>query len=116
MPPHARHPDGSPVRAAQIVRCWRPAVSTREMNNTWKRILAGTVWANYSLSTTQWRGAPVGGLFPAGEVPRYLTNSTMESFLQTDANGTCLGCHIHATTPQGQPANGSFLFMNARDR
>ncbi len=114
--PHARFADGSLMAPAQISRCWRPAVSTHEMNLVWKRQLRGTIWSNYSLSTTQWKGAPEGALFPAGEVPRYLTNSTMESFLQSDSSGSCLGCHSAATTLAGQDANGSFLMRQANDQ
>lgn len=113
MPPHARYADGSAIPPAQISRCWSPALSTRALNAAWKQRLQGTVWGNYSLSTTQWKGAPEGELFPAGEVPRFMTNSTMESYLQDDPAGSCLGCHRDATTLAGQPANASFLMRQA---
>lgn len=95
---------------AQVTRCWQPARSTDEINKLWQAELAGSVLANYALSTTQWKGAPVNALFPSGEVPRYLTNSTMETYIQGDASGSCLGCHAAAVTAAGQPANFSFVF------
>jgi hypothetical protein len=109
--PYARTEWKVPIRPTQVSRCWKPSASTQEINNVWQQALTGTVWQNYALSTTQWKGASPGALFPHGEVPRYLTNSTMETFLQDSQQGTCLGCHSAATTAAGQPSNFSFVFL-----
>ena len=98
----------------QVVRCWEIFSSTRAVNNLWHKKLPGTVWANYQLISTQWRGANIGPLFEHGEVPRFLTNTSMETFVQADKNGTCLGCHADALTTAGQNSNFSFLLNRAK--
>ena len=100
---------------AQVVRCWKPSAGTDAINQIWRQKLAGTVWANYQLSTTQWKGANEDALFPNGEVPRFLTNSAIETYLQTDHAGTCLGCHSTATDTTGNPSNFSFILRRAAD-
>lgn len=72
------------------------------------------VWSNYMLISTQWRGAAISPLFEHGEVPRFLANTTMESYLQDDPAGTCLGCHAAAATAAGKPSNFTFLLRKAR--
>ncbi|MGI9319598.1 MAG: hypothetical protein ACR2QW_19875 [bacterium] len=104
-PPYA----GPDARPAQVTRCWKPSLGTRWINRAWQEKLTGTAWQYYALSTTQWKGANKGQMFPHGEVPRYLTNATMETYIQTAENGSCLGCHAEARTRAGQPANFSFV-------
>ena len=108
-PPFARDPSGNPVVAPDIVRCWRLFSGTAETNFIWQRKLDGTVWQNYMLLGTQWIGNPGGATFGVGEVPRYLTNSVLESFMQHQSDATCLGCHSRAATDAGQPSNFTFL-------
>lgn len=93
----------------QVVRCWDLFKDTARLNALWHEKLAGTIWQNYFLISTQWRGNYGGGIFGNGEVPRFLTNSTLETFGQYDENGTCIGCHAEARTAVGQDANFSFL-------
>ena len=69
---------------------------------------------NYRLISTQWRGSPGSKLFPNGEVPRFLTNVTLETYDQYSHGGTCMGCHATATTAAGQDANFSFFLSKAR--
>ncbi|MGD1880299.1 MAG: hypothetical protein ACFB13_22700 [Kiloniellaceae bacterium] len=113
-PPYAQIAGQPARRGSQLVRCWKIFESTAAVNRRWQRRLAGTVWANYMLISTQWRGADKSPLFEHGEVPRFLTNTTMESFGQSDPNGTCLGCHAEATTAAGNSANFIFSLRNAR--
>ncbi|MEH6578916.1 MAG: hypothetical protein V7731_17780 [Amphritea sp.] len=115
QPPYARYSDNEPVKPPQVTRCWLPSVGTRYINRAWQDKLAGTVWTNYALATTQWKGATKSAVFPNGEVPRYLTNSAFETYLQTADNGTCLGCHSAAKTLTDQPANLTFLLSRARN-
>ncbi len=106
-PPYAMRADLK--QGAQVVRCWSIFESTQYISDKWREKLAGTVWANYHLLSTQWKGARRGGYFLAGEVPRFLTNSTMETFEQGIHNGTCMGCHLEALSTAGQDSNFSFL-------
>ncbi|QHQ36659.1 hypothetical protein [Algicella marina] len=109
-PPFAVSADGRPLQPAQITRCWKIFGPTRSTNSIWQAMLGTSPLANYMLISSQWRGANPDPIFPDGELPRYLTNTTMESFLQTDTSGTCLGCHATARTPEGAPADFTFLF------
>lgn len=88
--------------------------STADLNRRWQEKLAGTIWANYMLISTQWRGANKSPLFEHGEVPRYLVNVTMETFIQDDLKGTCLGCHAEATTKTGRHSDFTFLLRHAQ--
>ena len=106
---------GDSAKPAQVARCWKPSIGTRWINRVWQQKLAGSAWQYYALSTTQWKGANKGQLFPHGEVPRYLTNTTMETYVQTQENGSCLGCHAAARTRAGQLANFSFVLSRVPD-
>lgn len=108
-PPYARLASGDHPTPPDIVRCWRLFSGTAESNFVWQTKLNGSVLANYMLLGTQWIGNPGGEPFGIGEVPRFLTNSTLESFMQDQSDATCLGCHARATTDVGQNANFTFL-------
>jgi hypothetical protein len=77
--------------------------------------LAGTVWENYRLITTQWPG-------PSGEfIPCHVTNTVAETYIQNDAfSGSCMRCHAAARTAGKKPdnntasANFSYLLQMAR--
>lgn len=112
--PHARNHDGTKIPGSQIVRCWDIFGSTAAVNDIWADKLKGTVWANYMLISTQWRATDKSPLFENGELPRYLTNLTLESFQQTANNGTCLGCHTTARTASSAPADFVFMMQRAK--
>jgi len=75
--------------------------------------IAGTVWANYDLITTQWpSGFPCASKKSPGKLPdptcapfpTYLANSTLETFSQPQHDGgvplatsSCISCHNNAT-------------------
>ncbi|OAZ14842.1 hypothetical protein TH15_03320 [Thalassospira profundimaris] len=107
--PYARLSSGGRATSPDIVRCWRLFSGTAESNFVWQGRLSGSVLANYMLLGTQWIGNPGGAPFGVGEVPRFLTNSTLESFMQDQSDATCLGCHARATSDAGQIANFTFL-------
>ncbi|NMM43578.1 hypothetical protein HH303_03750 [Rhodospirillaceae bacterium KN72] len=111
--PFARLNGSPPDRASQIVRCWDIFPRTDEINAQWHAALAGSVLTNYQLVSTQWRGANASAMFEHGEVPRYVSNTTLETYLQYDKTGSCLGCHAGAATAAGQSANFTFLLQNA---
>ncbi|MEL6217608.1 MAG: hypothetical protein AAFR79_03955 [Pseudomonadota bacterium] len=107
--PFAITASGLPAPRSQIVRCWKVFEPTRETNSAWQAQLRGTPLENYILISSQWRGANPDPLFPNGELPRYLSNATMETYIQTDPIGTCLGCHANARTAEGNPSDFTFL-------
>ncbi len=113
-PPYARHHTGKVPTPSQIVRCWEVFEGTRELNEIWQAELQGTPLENYQLISTQWRGADKSPMFPHGEVPRFLTNTTLETYLQFDPDGSCLGCHAAAEDANGNSANFTFLLREAR--
>ena len=112
QPPYALV-GGEPATPPQVVRCWDLMEGTRAVNAIWQARLADTVLHNYMLVSSQWRGANSSPFFPHGELPRFLTNTTVETFAQIDPDGTCLGCHTAARTATGADANFTFLLRNA---
>jgi hypothetical protein len=107
--PYAQGKPENFSRPSQIVRCWEVFEGTSEMNEMWQHELRDTSLRNYQLISTQWRGADKSPMFEHGEVPRFLSNTTMETFLQSESEGTCLGCHADAETSTGGDANFTFL-------
>ena len=103
--------NGKPLNAGvQVVRSTPIATTDSEavtLNGWYQGLLAGTVWANYELVSTQWTtgGAPHG-------TPAILANTTLETFIQPKSS--CLGCHGGATTAAGTPADFSFLLGQAQ--
>ncbi len=61
------------------------------------------------LVSTQWRGANASPYIEHGELPRFLSNTTLETYLQTARDGTCIGCHAEATTALGTRADSTFI-------
>ncbi|WWR47247.1 hypothetical protein RZ517_03410 [Roseovarius sp. S88] len=110
--PFARNLEGTPAHPSQVVRCWDIFSPTQETNTVWQAKLAGSKLANYMLISSQWRGANPDPIFEHGELPRYLSNTTMETYLQTDPSGTCLGCHAGAETAEGAFSDFTFLLRN----
>lgn len=102
--------DRKPV---QVTRFNAIPDSTRALNPTWQKAVAGTVWANYQLVFTQWPANPTqfktmeaGGIYPQDSGAAFpangVTNSAMETYFQsqTDAAGaggnSCMSCHYRA--------------------
>jgi hypothetical protein len=105
-------PNGTPInKGVQVVRTNSIAAtdsSAPPLNSWYQSLLAGTVWANYQLISTQWAtgGAPKG-------TPAVLANTTLETYIQKDSS--CLGCHGNmAKTAVGTPADFSFLLGGAQ--
>ena len=109
QPPYAVDRAGQAIVPSQIVRCWRVFEGTQKTNDHWHQALAGSVWANYFLVGTQWIGNGGGVPFGVGEVPRFLSNVALESFIQHQETGTCLGCHNTARSDAGQASNFTFV-------
>ena len=111
-PPYARI-GGELATPPKIVRCWDLLEGTRAVNAIWQARLNESVLHNYMLTSSQWRGANTDPFFPNGELPRFLTNASLETFVQIDPQGTCLGCHTTARTTTGADANLTFLLSAA---
>ena len=121
----------------QIVRCWQIYKLTQELNQQWQAKLreAGSVFANYMLIGTQWGGNIEGTFPPPGPpavVPNYLSNSVLETFLQTSYDpkvpfntGSCITCHsvasfkvVNGKVVTHVPSDFSFLpgLVNSKSR
>jgi hypothetical protein len=115
-------PNPQPTQITRVVNnvCINGAW-TQALNAKMQAELAGTVWANYRLVTTQWpagsgpapQGCAAFGVFCPGN----LTNTTMETYVQNvKFSGSCMNCHNSAQTagtPQAS-ANFSYLLQGAQ--
>jgi hypothetical protein len=86
----------------QVIRIKKIADSTRKTNDDYRTLLRGTVWENYQLVMTQWpkypqpeeeNGAPFPGQFTGPEPMTNIANTTMETYLQSNASTSCMACH-----------------------
>lgn len=103
---------GKPLKSSQITRCWQIFDATARTNAKWQAKLKDTPLAQYQLISAQWRGAQKSPIFEHGELPRFLSNVTMETFMQSDGTGSCLGCHADAATSNGDFADFSFFLRD----
>jgi hypothetical protein len=101
----------------QVARCWRIYDLTEDLNEQWqgKLAAAGSALANYVLIGTQWGGnvEPRPGVFVNGGVPAFLSNATLETYIQTAEIGTCLGCHQDATLAYEAEVDGKKVTYDA---
>ena len=86
-----------------------------QLNDSFRRILKGSVWENYVLLATQWPSDSASKTDPLGApAPTYLANTTLETYSQGRvplASSSCMACHGNATT-QHVPATASdFTFI-----
>lgn len=88
---------------SQIVREIPIPDETKALNKTYQDALANTVWANYQLVGTQWTDPNTQKTYP-----RFLSNTTLETFDQSGSS--CFGCHhqVTANTLKGGPNNDQF--------
>jgi hypothetical protein len=114
-------PNPQPTQITRVVNnvCINGAW-TQALNSKMQAALAGTVWANYRLVSTQWpfgSPAPQGCAAFGGFCPGNLTNTTMETYVQNvKFSGSCMNCHNSAQTA-GTPAasaNLSYLLQGAQ--
>lgn len=108
-PPYASQYAINGQYGTQVVRCWDIYSETDAVNANFHSKLAGTVWTNYRLINSQWQGGIENPLTENGNIPRFLSNTTLETYIQDSAS--CLDCHKYATTAFGQDANFSFLLQ-----
>lgn len=109
----------------QVARCFKIYESAEMVTTAYREKLGSSPWASYQLVGVQWATAehpeePENPLkpFPA---PIYLTNTTLETYLQTHSvehpkkgAGSCTTCHSLAKDTAGNNSNFSFLPSSAR--
>jgi hypothetical protein len=112
-------PNGTPINApVQIKRLTKIPVDPH-LNAYYQKLLAGSVFANYRLVSTQWTTG--SGSAQAG-TPTYVANIVIETYVQEVSNGKkppstgCLACHIDATLKNARKTvtDHSFLFREAQ--
>ncbi|MGB5632194.1 MAG: hypothetical protein WBM86_05345 [Waterburya sp.] len=86
----------------------------KDVNLEWQKLLAGTVWENYELISTQWIKTETGLA-----TPKILANTTMETYIQGDRvepefASSCIGCHKYGALLNGRKADFSYLFSRAK--
>ena len=113
LPPQPWNPSKEPFAndfKSQIVREISVTDDAPALNKAFQMILAGTVWANYMLISTQWPTDARSATDPTGApAPTFLANTTLETYSQGKmpiASSSCMACHGNATT-QHKPATPS---------
>jgi hypothetical protein len=128
-PPRPWNPSVEPFPKgfhSQIVRTTLlpdDAIVTRaKWNPQFRKLLAGTVWANYELVSTQWPRVHNDPVHPIGQpFPEYMANTTMETYVQASLKGistpqstsSCMQCHGNATTIFGRGSDFTFVLTRA---
>lgn len=107
-PPYAAAYATNDKYGTQVVRCWKILDETVALNAAFQKKLAeaaggNSVWSNYMLISNQWQtnqeihGAKHTDLLN-GNIPRFLANTTMETYVQLDPKlGSCIECHRDAS-------------------
>jgi len=128
---------------SQVARCYEIYTPTAELNKKWQAQLASSdddPLQHYMVVGSQWAATPdfpitnppnwdiptVPNSFVYTLAPVFLTNTTMETFIQTSDFGSCMVCHYGASVPTGKFAkpgllgraqdlmtNRSFIFLEA---
>ncbi|NET55650.1 MAG: hypothetical protein F6K47_05620 [Symploca sp. SIO2E6] len=102
----------------QVTRYLDPAyggdnILPKDVNEQWQGLVAGTVWKNYELISTQWINSD------GDPTPQILANTTMETYIQGDHSGpeyasSCIKCHQYGALLNGKKADFSYLFSRAK--
>ena len=100
----------------QVVRCFDLYSSTKAVNKRFQEKLVGTVWENYMLIGTQWQGDPAtssGKPVPGsnGNLPRYFSNTTLETYIQLKDFGSCISCHQDAKLAGNSEISANFSYL-----
>ena len=126
-PPYAKDylisHDGTTGLGTQVSRCWEIYSLTEDLNQQWREQLAqvDSVFQNYMLVGTQWGASlsnPPDPKVPQNAVPGFLSNSVVETYLQTlydetkpFQSGSCISCHSAAVLPAATKASANFSFL-----
>lgn len=108
--------NGTPINPPVQIKRVTPVRANPALNIYYQKLLAGSVFANYRLVSTQWQtgGAPQG-------TPPNVVNIVIETYVQQvstkgkNPSTGCLACHINATAANGRTlTDRSFLFLEAQ--
>jgi hypothetical protein len=116
------NPNGAPINQPVEIRRLSPIPAKPGLNTYYQKLLAGSVFANYRLVTTQWTTG--SGMAQAG-TPQYAANIVIETYVQKAVQRKpwkgkfpstgCLACHINATAANNTTiTDHSFLFLEAQ--
>jgi hypothetical protein len=129
-PPFAAPNQRIPVQAQRLTPL---KAATTELNSEWqqalRRVNTDSVWQYYQLISTQWPlkpfarkpgqlpgapgpGNPTVAQFEGEPTPRILANIPIETYNQSSSS--CIHCHGHAMTTNGDYADFSFLLLLAK--
>ena len=110
--------NGTPINAPVQIKRVNKIPADPNLTSYYQKLLAGSVFANYRLISTQWQtgGAPQG-------TPANVANIAIETYVQqvssqgktrNPATG-CLACHINATAANNTTTTDhSFMFLEAQ--
>ena len=107
-----------PLNAPTQIKRLTPIPASPDLNAYYQQLLAGSVFANYQLISTQWTTG-----FGPSVTPPNVANITLETYVQDISSGNatgCMTCHLDATTNiknaagQAQDSNHSFFFLEAQ--
>lgn len=111
------NPNATPINAPVQIKRVNAIRADPGLNAYYQKLLAGSVFANYRLVSTQWQtgGAPQG-------TPPHVANIVIETYVQSASNKKpkdpstgCLACHISATAANNKTlTDHSFLFLEAK--
>lgn len=112
--------NGAPINVPVQIKRVTPIPADPLLNAYYQKLIAGSVFANYRLVSTQWQtgGAQQG-------TPSNVANIVIETYVQKVSNKVkppnkpstgCLACHIGATAanPRKTVTDHSFLFLEAQ--
>lgn len=120
-PPRPWNPDIQPFPngfKSQISRVTALTEATVKLNASFQAILAGTVWQNYELISTQWPTDADSPVDPTGvPAPVFLANTTLETYTQGEvpqASSSCMDCHNNAADTTGRASDFTFILERAQ--
>lgn len=120
-PPRPWDPNVQPFPngfTSQITRITPLTSDTVKLNTAFQGILAGTVWPNYELISTQWPTNPTSPTDPNGApAPLFLANTTLETYSQGEvpkSSSSCMDCHGDATDTTGRDSDFTFILERAQ--
>ena len=97
QPPYAAPYAYDGKYGTQVIRTDSIFFATEKVNEIWREKLKGTVWANYKLIGTQWLNAENSRPGNIVGIPGMLSNTTLETYVQSKPEGSCMNCHGFAT-------------------
>jgi hypothetical protein len=83
------------IYGTQVQRMYPIYYRTEQVNELWRRKLAGTVWANYKLVGSQWATSTLTPGKPLPAAPSMMGNSTLETYIL--GYSSCVSCHMGAS-------------------